>query len=614
MSPKQKKIAAKAPPPDKIDAKDFAVLKAEKAKGRGMGLQDEKVKPGKVMKAKTGKQIVKEFSASLKGIDESFKDKVHPMKKQRLMDRNKVIKARDGKAVKTDPTKTITDKGQFVKRRMKLTGSKLPGKIGTALGIASMMVPAAYAAAIQYKDYKSAKNRDEAKVKKMGGGMAKKYSKGGDLRAEYIHSQTKKNRKVTGEGYFTERSATRREEYGAAKDRYPNKMDRRKQMLKNLSRVLNPTMGVVKGTIDALNAPTTRKYSVGGGADMSKVKTKKKNILDKFTDKLNKAGEAYKKLGGAGLNVLRGNTKGQPFPAKKMGGGMMNKPMGYSSGTKLMDFIKSGSYTDKYGTKTNVDKAIKKINLSPKDKDLATMKPASDKKMMGGGMMQGKIYKASEGIMLSAYKRPTMSIQEGAAKARERNKKQDERKKEIDEAAKKYRVGGGGANRYGPHKVDVNRQATEALLGRGPIQEKIIKFADKFNKRIKTKKMVGGMAKKYSVGGGMMQRPMGYKHGTKPGAGPLGAAGLRQPAKENIDQIIKDQKFPPISIYIEDKKKPQKPFPVPSLYNNNKKPDKRIREGEPRAKKPSNIFGYKSGTMVKARGCKLGRTRPTKMY
>jgi hypothetical protein len=346
LSAGQKKIAAKAPPPDKIDAKDFAVLKKEKAKGRGMGLQDEKVKPGKVMKAKTGKQIVKEFSASLKGIDESFKDKVHPMKKQRLMDRNKVIKAKYGKAVKTelkaDPTKPISSVAPKASDILKK--KKLPGRIGTALGIASMMVPAAYAAAIQYKDYKAAKNRDEAKVKKMVGGMAKKYSKGGDLRAEYIHSQTKKNRKVTGEGYFTERSATRREEYGAAKDRYPNKMDRRKQMLKNLSRVLNPTMGVVKGTIDALNAPTTRKYSVGGGAS--------KKILG------------------------------------RMGGGMMNKPMGYSSGSKLMDFIKSGSYTDKYGTKTNVDKAIKKINLSPKDKDLATMKPASDKKMMGGGMMQ----------------------------------------------------------------------------------------------------------------------------------------------------------------------------------------------------------------------------------
>jgi hypothetical protein len=579
MSPKQKKIAAKAPPPDKIDAKDFAVLKKEKAKGRGMGLQDESIKPGKVMKAKTGKQIVKEFSASLKGIDESFKSKVHPMKKQRLLDRStvmtkakygKVMKAKRGKFLRSDPTKPISSvqpsttlPKDFLGKRKALGGIRAslgmlkgPAKAGAILG-AALTVPVGKMLK-KIQDKRKAKNRDEGKVKKMAGGMAKKYSKGGDLRAEYIHSQTKKNRKVTGEGYFTERSATRREEYGAAKDRYPNKMDRRKQMLKNLSRVLNPTMGVVKGTIDALNAPTTRKYSVGGG--------------------------------------------------------MMNKPMGYSSGSKLMDFIKSGSYTDKYGTKTNVDKAIKKINLSPKDKDLATMKPASDKKMMGGGMMQGKIYKASEGIMLSAYKRPTMSIQEGAAKARERNKKQDERKKEIDEAAKKYRVGGGGANRYGPHKVDVNRQATEALLGRGPIQEKIIKFADKFNKRIKTKKMVGGMAKKYSVGGGMMQRPMGYKHGTKPGAGPLGAAGLRQPAKENIDQIIKDQKFPPISIYIEDKKKPQKPFPVPSLYNNNKKPDKRIREGEPRAKKPSNIFGYKSGTMVKARGCKLGRTRPTKMY
>ena len=56
----QAKIAAKAPPPNKIDEKDFAVLRAEKAKGRGMGLQDEKVKPGKVMKARVGKSIKKD--------------------------------------------------------------------------------------------------------------------------------------------------------------------------------------------------------------------------------------------------------------------------------------------------------------------------------------------------------------------------------------------------------------------------------------------------------------------------------------------------------------------------------------------------------------------------
>jgi hypothetical protein len=39
----------------KISGKDFAVLKAEKAKGRGMGLQDEQLPPGKMVKAKSGK-------------------------------------------------------------------------------------------------------------------------------------------------------------------------------------------------------------------------------------------------------------------------------------------------------------------------------------------------------------------------------------------------------------------------------------------------------------------------------------------------------------------------------------------------------------------------------
>ena len=57
LSAKQKKIASKAGNPNKIDAKDFAVLKAEKAKGRGMGLQDEQVPPGKMVKANIGAMI-----------------------------------------------------------------------------------------------------------------------------------------------------------------------------------------------------------------------------------------------------------------------------------------------------------------------------------------------------------------------------------------------------------------------------------------------------------------------------------------------------------------------------------------------------------------------------
>jgi len=59
MSPKQKTIAAKAPPPNVLNGKDFAVLREEKAKGRGMGLQDEKLKPGKVKKANLGLMFMK---------------------------------------------------------------------------------------------------------------------------------------------------------------------------------------------------------------------------------------------------------------------------------------------------------------------------------------------------------------------------------------------------------------------------------------------------------------------------------------------------------------------------------------------------------------------------
>jgi hypothetical protein len=64
----QAKIAAKAPPFNKIDGKDFAVLRKEKAKGRGKGLQDEKMKPGKVMKADKGKMIKKDPTAPIKNV------------------------------------------------------------------------------------------------------------------------------------------------------------------------------------------------------------------------------------------------------------------------------------------------------------------------------------------------------------------------------------------------------------------------------------------------------------------------------------------------------------------------------------------------------------------
>jgi len=331
MSPKQKKIAAKAPPPDKIDGKDFAVLKAEKAKGRGMGLQDESIKPGKVMKA------------------------------------------RDGKAIKPDPTAPINRVAPKVTDALKK--KKLPGRIGTALGIGAMMVPAAYAAMKQYKDYKSAKNRDEAKVKK--------YNKGGEgrLRSAYVYDQTKKNVRSEGRTHTTmkDMKETRREEYGAAKDRYPSKKDKLKGIAKRVGSLapFMPTVSVAKGVYDKLSQSTVRKYSVGGGADtgtegevksriltaVQRAKRRMKNIPERpqapeysmpkrsrNEDRMTNKDLEYAKAGltGAarpiGSSVIKAAKKFRDnykadvrdqAKVKKMGGGMMQRPMGYKSGTMV---------------------------------------------------------------------------------------------------------------------------------------------------------------------------------------------------------------------------------------------------------------------------------------
>ena len=223
LSPKQKAIAAKAPPPDKIDAKDFAVLKAEKAKGRGMGLQDEKIKPGKVMKARTGK------------------------------------------AIKADPTKPISSVAPKVTDALKK--KKLPGRIGTALGIGSMLVPAAYAAAKQYKDYKSAKNRDKAKVKK--------YSVGGGA--------------DSGRGRYSS-MAEMRAAKGFKPGETPAQFNKRRMML--------------EGAKKAAKATRIGKIAAGiGAAGVAASQYLKKKMEEKKEN-------------------------------KKMGGGMMQRPMGYTSGGK----------------------------------------------------------------------------------------------------------------------------------------------------------------------------------------------------------------------------------------------------------------------------------------
>ena len=125
MSVKQKKLAAKAPPPNKLDGKDFKVLREEKAKGRGMGLQDEKVQPGKVMKAKMG--VATDYKKYLKGLkkatDSVKKDKDNKFIKRRmqLMGMPKLSKGggfdsgTPGKVRDMLNSTVIKEKGKFAK-------------------------------------------------------------------------------------------------------------------------------------------------------------------------------------------------------------------------------------------------------------------------------------------------------------------------------------------------------------------------------------------------------------------------------------------------------------------------------------------------------------------
>jgi len=85
------------------------------ARTSGMGLQDQSLPPGKMVRANTGKMLnfksdkerkdyTKQAIASLEGITESFKDTLNPMKAQRLLDRlpkKKIKKARFGDFMNT---------------------------------------------------------------------------------------------------------------------------------------------------------------------------------------------------------------------------------------------------------------------------------------------------------------------------------------------------------------------------------------------------------------------------------------------------------------------------------------------------------------------------------
>ena len=214
MSPKQKKLAAKAPPPNKIDAKDFAVLRAEKAKGRGMGLQDEKVQPGKVMKAKRGKFLRSDPTKPISSVKplgklggagsmkvakaHQFLGKMGDSKLKEMVKKGMNPDLKGDPNIKRGSQKTSMEAKSFLERRKELSGRALRAAKATRVG--KMLLPVAMAGVAAQQYLKSKMNKKKDVKKKMGGGMMQKpmgYSKGVSVKARGCKLGRTKPTKIT---------------------------------------------------------------------------------------------------------------------------------------------------------------------------------------------------------------------------------------------------------------------------------------------------------------------------------------------------------------------------------------------------------------------------------
>ena len=138
------------------------------------------------------------------------------------------------------------------------------------------------------------------------------------------------------------------------------------------------------------------------------------------------------------------------------------------------------------------------------------------------------------------------------------------------------------------------------------------------------------------MGGGMMQKPMGYKIGT--GKKPLETAMNKKRAEQtkNVKRLTTESDaYDPERRILHASKKTRSGSTnairsttdqvnleearnkfrseLPRGFNVRIKTPEEMRPRRSMGKHRRSIARYSKGTMVKARGCKLGRTRPTKI-
>jgi len=224
---------------NRIDAQDFKILKAEKAKGRGMGLQDEKVKPGKVMKAALGAVALGLGAKKLKE-----KGKLMPLGLGAAM-------------LKKDKMKKILGRSKG--------GGADAGKAGIIKGINAVL---------KDKAERRLNVPDKTDIKKQKASVTK-------LKQQARRSRLEK-----------------------MKDRQTG-----------------------RPVYERMGGGMMKKYSKGGGADTGK--------MGELRSRISVAMDRAKK-GMGSRPKLKAPERGPMKPMKKMGGGMIQRPMGYSKGMMVM--------------------------------------------------------------------------------------------------------------------------------------------------------------------------------------------------------------------------------------------------------------------------------------
>ena len=229
------------------------------------------------------------------------------------------MKAKKGKLVplKKDPTRPTNP---FAKKALD-KGKKIIGR-GGRIGAAATILGLAGAGAAKIGQTIGRK-LDEAKKrnKKMGGGMMKKP---GYKYGKMIEDKFKK--------------------YARSKETQLHSKDALKGFDRAEKRSVSETMGEYKKDIkkyrDSKLKRLTR-FSKGGGADTGS-EGEDRSSIGVIENKLKRYGDSLKRLKRV-RPKLEPPKRGPMKPlAKKMGGGMMNKPMGYKSGTSVKVKCKLG--------------------------------------------------------------------------------------------------------------------------------------------------------------------------------------------------------------------------------------------------------------------------------